>query len=170
MTTRLILIFITLLTFALTLPAKRQRTSLPVKTETVGDKTGRRAQGYTCDTNDITVYSDSTLPSISDIVRLSGYDKPATASRETLHLTNLSDSLTITSIKLHLQYLDTQGRELHQREIEIYQPISPGHTELISFPTWDIQRSFHYIRSPKPRRQSTPYDIRCTPMQVACSM
>lgn len=103
---------------------------------------------------------------IASLIRLSGYDKPISASREAMHVSNLSDSLKVVGIVLAVEYLDTKGRELHRRTVTLYDIIDPGHTELVTFPTWDVQRSFYYILSAKPRRQATPYDIRCTPTCV----
>lgn len=139
-----------LTTALLTIHAQRQRTTM----------TGRLRPAVE---DTLPTPADTTLTAALDsIVRLSGYDKPVTASRESMHLTNLSDSLTITGISFELRYLDKAGRELHRRDVTINNTIAPGRTELVTFPTWDIQRTFYYILSPRPRRQATPYDIALT--------
>lgn len=142
---------------ALTATAQRQRTTM----------TGRLSGSQPAVTVAATVPADTVTTGIDSILRLSGYDKPLAASRETLHARNLSDSLTVTFIKLSVKYLDHAGRELHRREVTLHNTISPGTTELVSFPTWDIQRSFFYIRSVEPRRQATPYDISITVDSIA---
>ena len=112
---------------------------------------------------------DSVTNNLDSIVRLSGYDKPISATRESMHVTNLSDTITIKRINLEIRYLDKSGRELHRRDVMLSHTIAPGRTELVTFPTWDIQRSFYYILSVKPRRQATPYDINCTINSITIS-
>ena len=134
--------------------AQRQRTTIPGPLRTA-----------TASCQETGTASDSTLTitpathNLDSIVRLSGYDKPISASRETLHISNLTDTLTITGINFEIRYIDRQGRELHRRTVDLHHTVGPHHTELATFPTWDIQRSFYYILSVRPRRQYTPYDI-----------
>ena len=143
------------LTAALAVTAQRQRTTM----------TGRlRVQPVATDTAAVT--ADTITAGLDNIVRLSGYDKPISASRETLHATNLSDSLTITGMTLEIFYLDNAGRELHRRTVMLHNTIHPATTELVSFPTWDLQRSFYYRRSVAPRRQATPYDVKVTILNI----
>ncbi|MCM1450159.1 MAG: hypothetical protein NC082_07435 [Clostridiales bacterium] len=114
-------------------------------------------------------WTEDTLSGVDDCVKvlgLSGYDKPISANRETVHVTNLSDSLTVTGFEMEILYLDRQGRELHRRFVTVNETIETGHTEMVSFPTWDLQRSFYYRLSVKPRRQATPYDVRCSVRNV----
>ncbi len=77
-----------------------------------------------------------------------------------MHVKNLTADTIVSGIKLEITYLDSRNRELHSREIWINATIEPEQTQLVTFPTWDIQRSFYYRRSVKPRRQSTPYDVK----------
>lgn len=138
--------------------ARRERTTQPIKTSSQSGSSHTVSSPY-----DIVITPGDSIPaSINMLAQLSGYDKPVNSSRESMHVTNLSDSLAIVAMTVHLQYLDSQGRELHQRDVELYERISPSHTELVTFPTWDIQRSFYYILSTHPRRQATPYDLSAT--------
>ncbi len=137
--------------------AQRHRTTIPGPLRAIQDRTEASA---TC-----TVPSDSIITitpqanNLDSIIRLSGYDKPISATRETLHISNLSHTLTIKAINFEIRYIDRQGRELHRRTVDLQHTVAPQHTELATFPTWDIQRSFYYILSVRPRRQYTPYDI-----------
>lgn len=130
----------------ITLSAKRQRTTIS-------------APHSAAPTATATAHHDTIYTGANKMIRIAGYDKPISTSKETLHITNLTDKDTITAVTLDIKYLDTKGRQLHRRHVEIKTTIPPGETRLADFPTWDIQRSFFYINSNQPRRQATPYDI-----------
>lgn len=153
--------YITLITTAtmaiIAATAQRQRTTMrgPLRVDTP-------APAETIITTSADIPGDSITDNLDQIVRLAGYDKPISASRESMHVTNLSDTLTIKRINFEIRYLDKSGRELHRRDVTLNHTIAPGRTELVTFPTWDIQRSFYYVLSVKPSRQATPYDINCT--------
>lgn len=115
-----------------------------------------------------TAVSDTIKTDLNRYVHLAGYDKPLTASRETVHVQNLTDSLVVTAIECEITYLDSNRRQLHRRTVTLRDNIAPGDTELVSFPTWDIQRSFYYLLSVKPRRQATPYDIDLNILSITC--
>lgn len=144
-----------IMTFTLSLTAQRQRTTrngrLTTKEQTC-ETTIRR------DLNGIST-ADSLQNNLDRYLHLSGYDKPISAARETIHATNLTDTITITAIECEITYLDRQHRQLHKRTVTIHDNIKPLQTEMLSFSSWDLQRSFYYIRSTKPRRQATPYDV-----------
>ncbi len=110
--------------------------------------------------------ADTVRSGLAGLLAFAGYDKPLTASRETMHVSNLSDSLTVTTVTVEITYLDRQNRQLHKRQVTINTQLTPGETTLVSFPTWDPQRSFYYILSAKPRRQATPYSITLTPLSA----
>ena len=101
----------------------------------------------------------SSAKHLDALVTLAGYDKPVSASRETIHVTNLMKDSTISTVNFLIVYLDYQNRELHRRHVEINTDLPAGQTQLLSFPTWDIQHSFYYLKSVKPRRTAAPYDI-----------
>lgn len=132
--------------------AQRQRTTIKGKLQL--NEAELNEEEY--DTN-----TTVTITAPEHAVRLSGYDKPRNATRETMHVTNQLKSFTIKDITLEISYIDSKNRELHHRTETISMDIEPGHTQLISFPTWDRQHSFYYKLSAKPRAQATPYDINC---------
>ena len=111
----------------------------------------------TISTSETTVAPD-TLHSEIQSIEIAGYDKPATASKETFFVINGTDS-TITELTVTFTYTDMQGRQLHQATHTIACSIPPRGTRMLSVPSWDRQRSFHYRLSTPPRKQSTPYDV-----------
>ena len=93
-------------------------------------------------------------------VRAAGYDKPLNSRYETLHLSNLTDSLTILAVGLRIDYIDLDGRTLHSRTAEVRTVIPPLSTRLGRFRSWDSQQSFYYVNGRRPRTDRvTPYDI-----------
>lgn len=93
----------------------------------------------------------------SDIV-IAGYDKPANASRESIHLIN-SSSHTIQAIRLNITYSDMQGRMLHRRTVTSQCMVPGGETRKIDFPTWDSQKSYYYYLGQEPKKIATPYSV-----------
>lgn len=144
---------------ALCAAARRQHTSLPGRLKEVRSE----APAPTA------TAGDTLRENVSSSVRLAGYDKPLTASKETLHVSNLSATDTITALCMEITYLDRLNRQLHKREITIHETVAPGETLLVQFPTWDSQRSFYYALSAKPRRQATPYTVTINPVYIVVS-
>lgn len=155
MKTLLSLLFLLCCTIAA--PAQRQRTTISGRLKPVDTTREFHAAAV-----------DTIRDSVRSYVILAGYDKPLNATKESIHVTNQSDTLTITAVTLRIVYLDRMGRQLHSREVTIEDIIKPGETQLLTFPSWDIQHAFYYINSPRPRRQATPYTIRLTPLQLLC--
>ena len=112
------------------------------------------------------VPADTITSGLDSILSFAGYDKPLTASRETMHVSNLSDSLTVTSITFEITYLDHKERQLHKRTVTIHYEIPPQQTVMVGFPTWDTQRSFYYRLGAQPRRRATPYTVALTPLSA----
>ena len=133
-------------------------------TVTGRDRTTRRIKGVaTALTPQATPDDTITAPAL----RLSGYDKPATATREAMHITNLTGR-HLASVTLTLRYLDMEGRTLHTRDITLTCDIPACDTSLVTWPSWDTQRSFRYhlSRPSSPRRPATPYTIHATPLSA----
>lgn len=146
----------------ITAAAQRQRTTR------TGRLTPTAPTAITATTADTTTGGDTITHDLGRYIHLAGYDKPLTASRETLHAENLTDSLVITSVECEITYLDSRGRQLHRRTVTLHDEIQPRQTEMLSFPTWDLQRSFYYRLSVKPRRQATPYDVKFNILSITC--
>ena len=139
--------------FVLVLPvsARKQRTGpkqihLPTPTE-VQVETAER--------------SDTIFAPTKKQIRLSGYDKPNSATKETFFITNsLPDSLAIEQVNVTFTYFDMQERMLHKETRTINCDIPSGETRKISVRSWDSNNAFHYYRSQAPlRRQSTRYKV-----------
>lgn len=108
-----------------------------------------------------TVSCDTVFSSATDSLRISGFDKPLRSSRESMFITNNSHS-TVTKIRLAIRYSDSRGRELHSRECTVDCMIPAGATRQVTIKTWDLQQSFYYRRSARPRRaDATPFDVTC---------
>lgn len=138
-------------------------TSMLICNLSVADRTTRR--GLKIDTAKLTsakpdcdtIMCDSVLR----LITLTGYDKPQRATRETMFIKNGSPH-HIKSIKIRCDYITTDNRLLHSRDIETKCSVPAGETRQINFKSWDIQQSFHYYRSPKSRNSSaTPYKVKC---------
>lgn len=95
-------------------------------------------------------------------IKFSGYDKPLRASKETVFVTNNSGH-NIRAVSFTSQYVDTSGRQLHRISRKINTDIPTGETRRIDFKSWDVQNSFYYVGSRRPRTSAIPYDIRITP-------
>lgn len=107
---------------------------------------------WRCDT----VVADTTK------VRFSGYSKTLRAIRESVFVTNLTDS-TVDGVIFQIQYYDTKGRMMHQVRQSLPTDIPPRETRKIDFPTWDRQFIFYYARSPRPRVSAVPYTVKILP-------
>lgn len=100
------------------------------------------------------------IDSQSDKIIISGYDKPLKSKKETFFISNNS-AVNITGLRICFEYLDIKGRSLHKCEHHIIQTIPSGETRQAAIRSWDVQQSFYYKLSTKPRKQDgTPYDIR----------
>lgn len=109
-----------------------------------------------------------TLRQPADII-LSGYDKPLTASREVLLVTNNSPR-TITGLRVSITYLDLSGRELHTALVDLDIVVPPDATRRVTFPSWDTQKSFYYHLGKKPRTANvTPYSVNCRVIHTLAS-
>ena len=107
---------------------------------------------------DTTIVCDTLRNINTNIIEISGYDKPLNSKKETFFATNRGES-TIVSIGITLNYFDNQKRQLHKVSKTINCSIPPSETRLLSIPSWDKQNSFYYHRSVQPRRQATPYSV-----------
>lgn len=109
--------------------------------------------------------SDTIAVTPSD-VRLSGYDKPLRATRETVFVTSTLPD-TIRGMRLRLSYSDMSDRPLHTRDVDITADIAPDDTRMVDFKSWDTQKSFYYHLGAKPSRgYATPYKVEATVIHV----
>lgn len=135
----------------LLLPLSAQRTSRK------GLKTAVEAQQAT---SAATADIDTIVAPTPHTVDINGYDKPLRSRRESFFATNNAKQ-TVCGIAITINYYDSDRRQLHQAKRNIVSDIPAGETRQLSFPSWDSQQSFYYVRSAVPRRaeQATPYDV-----------
>lgn len=124
----------------------------------LSQRTSRRPKGVVVQPT-VELTSD-TIFGNPGTLRLSGFDKPLRSRKETFFATN-TDSCTVSEMAVTLVYYDAKGRQLHRRHLRVRRHIEPGQTLQISIPTWDIQQSFYYTLSEKPKRveQATPFNV-----------
>ena len=103
-------------------------------------------------------HGDTIKKPSTDILKISGYDKPLNSHKETFFVTNNGEH-AIVGINITFNYFDNQNRQLHSATRHINCTIPPGETRQLSISSWDKQKSFYYHRSAKPRRQATPYRL-----------
>lgn len=100
-----------------------------------------------------------TIAAPRGIIRYCGYEKTIRATRETIFIENLTDSV-IRQISFNIDYIDTSRRQIHRRHHRQPIEIPPRQTRRIDIPSWDTQKSYYYINGPRPKKSATPYDIR----------
>ncbi len=108
-------------------------------------------------TEAVTQYKEITAVTDSAII-FTGYDKPIGADRESVFIINNSGQ-NIDKINITIDYFDNLDRKLTSRTLDIIYTIPDKETRLVAFKTWDIQHSFYYYKSRKPRTQATPYKV-----------
>ena len=96
-----------------------------------------------------------------DSIEIRGFDKPLYSIKETFLVTN-HYSRRLTSITITIDYLDIADRTFNSRTLTINCNIPPHATRQLSIRSFDDQKSYYYIRSRRPRSQSTPFDIHIT--------
>lgn len=111
----------------------------------------------TVDTATDTIFA----PQLADI-SLSGYDKPLRSNKETFFATNHT-AYHIRSITITIEYFDKSGRQLNKRTISIDADLPAEQTRMLTISSWDVQQSFFYELSTRPRRaDATPYSVLTT--------
>ncbi len=126
------------------------------------DKTTRKGLKLhqTVEATDTTDYCEiAGFP--DSLLVLTGYDKPLGSDRESVFVMNKSE-YDIDKINITIDYQDKNGRQLTSRTIDVICNIPAGETRQAYFKTWDLQHSFYYVKSRKPRTQATPYTVKCT--------
>lgn len=102
-----------------------------------------------------------TIVDFGNAVRVSGYDKPLRSTYETALFSN-TGSRRVERASMRLTYKDMKGRMLHTctKCVDVW--VEPGETGMVKWKSWDVQQSYYYHRSRKPRITSaTPYDVEC---------
>lgn len=132
------------------IPAHGRRTSYRIPMEKFRETHTSREMEWQTDS--------ASLADAKASIIFSGYDKRATSSSESLFAENNS-SRTLDGIRLELEYLSMDGRQLHRREVEVRQQIPASERRKLDFKSWDRQGAFYYHRSQAPRSSATPYKV-----------
>ena len=115
------------------------------------------------DTVVATIASDTVVATAGQIT-VSGYDKPLRSYGESFFVTNVTRQ-RLSAVILDIQYLDLQGRQLHNRRVAVAADIPAGETRRVDISSWDKRQTFYYHLGPKPRtRGVTPFTVRITPV------
>lgn len=144
---------------------------IPVTLSLTADKVSttrkhlRLSPAISCPRDSAVLLAD-TIPHPVGVLRFCGYEKSLRAPRETIFIENLSDSSTIEKINFTIDYFDTSARLIHSRTLWQTIEIPPHQARRIDIPTWDIQRTYYYLRGPRPRKSATPYDVTIRPDTV----
>lgn len=93
-----------------------------------------------------------------DAIKISDYDKPTSSDVETMLVKNNTDKKT-WGIELKITYKDIEGNQIHERREIVGEGIEPGKRMMVTLRSWDKQKSYHYYKSRKAKRASTPYNV-----------
>lgn len=104
--------------------------------------------------------------SLSDI-SFSGFDKPASSLKESFFVVNKTDC-RLVGLKLDIEYLTVDGRQLHKRQLDIDCDVPSGETRKIDVKSWDTQKSFRYYKSTEGRKSVMPFKVLFT--LVSCKL
>lgn len=141
--------------------ARKIRTKLPVKKESVAEATNTGEISNNGTKSNITLEeNDSTgnFGRINKKIRFYGFDKTVGSSKESFFIANGTDT-TLTALTVEITYFDMQRRQLHQCSYPLECEIPGGETRRVDIKSWDTQKSFYFHQSAKPRRQATPFDV-----------
>lgn len=105
---------------------------------------------------------------INQILKLSDFKKPANSRVESLMITNLSASDTITSIILDIDYRTARGKQLHRRQVTFTIVVPPGETRHVDTQSWDKQGIFYHKSIPpaRPSQRTRPFNVTLKPLQL----
>lgn len=141
--------------------ARKVRSNLPV--ERVYGQRDAMAKGSQAISTDCVGCGEGYT--LSDI-RFSGYDKKASADKESFFITNGSDR-TLTGVSFYIVYETVDSLQLHRRWVKLDCSVAPGETEKFDIRSWDVQKSFYYHLSEAPkRRRASPYTVRFDPVTI----
>ncbi len=98
---------------------------------------------------------------LPEYIVVAGFEKPLRSMRESMFVTNNGPD-ELCSLGITIDYLDMQGRGLHQAKHVVGVDIPPGATRRIDVKAFDRSSLFYYHLSPKPKRATlaTPFDVR----------
>lgn len=100
---------------------------------------------------------DSVVAPGRSLITVDGYQKVLRAYRESMFVVNHTSD-TLVGLRLDITYTTPAGVQLHRRQKTVECIVPPGERRNITIPSWDTQRQFYYIGSPRPKRaKGSPY-------------
>lgn len=111
----------------------------------------------------IRIGKDTTLRFDPTAVSFAGYEKQATAKKESFHIINNS-AFNLHKVRVRIIYRDMKGRMLHSRDVTVACNVPHSETRKTDIQTWDSQGSFYYYLGNEPRRVATPYKVEIQPL------
>lgn len=111
--------------------------------------------------------NDTTASStkLFQLIHFAGYDKNQSSNKESFFVSNNS-KYSLLKIKIEIEYLTIDGRQLHKRLLSKDLFITANETRKIDIPSWDTQKSFYYFRSQPARHPGNSYKVRIHPLQL----
>ena len=101
----------------------------------------------------------SEFEKVAEKLTFMAYDKKASADKETFFLDNGSDK-SLSVVEIEISYFNAAKKQIHKRVVELSQDFPAKETRRVDIPSWDLQKSFHYINSVPSKKGSTPYTVR----------
>lgn len=149
-----ILLLLTLAAAVLTASGRRLKTRLDTKEVAAAANPAANARA---------LEGDSARQAVS----LFGYDKPLSATRESLFVRSQLTADTVTAVVLEIKYRTPQGEALSRRRVEVPCLIPPMETRRLQFRSWDDTRTFYYYRTPPARTPAaSPYTVQVLPLKI----
>lgn len=133
--------------------------SLEGKKITTHHKVSKSKQTEDISNNRKNDVSEEEFETISNLLAFYAYDKKASSSKETFFVENKSE-IPISHLKLEISYFNTSGKLIHKREVTLSDKFPGEETRKVDIPSWDLQKSFHYIKSAPSAKGSTPYTVK----------
>ena len=101
----------------------------------------------------------SAREKIAGKLNFMGYDKKTSAAKETFFVDNGSD-ISLSGLDLEISYFNSAGKLIHKRKVEINEYFPAKETRKVDIPSWDTQKSYHYVNSVPGGKGSVPYTVR----------
>lgn len=142
--------------------ARKIKSSHPIKRINA-----RQQRGEESAKDSIILITDSMPISneIAEKIQFYGFDKTISSSSESFFIVNGLD-MPLSGMEIEISYFDMKGRQLNSQNVKIDCDIPAGETRRLDIKSWDIQKSFYYFQSAKPKRQATPFDVKIKLLSV----
>lgn len=104
-------------------------------------------------------HHESEFEKVSGKLTFMAYDKKASSDKETFFVDNGSPT-SLTSLEIEISYFNSSGKLIHRRTVELSDIFPAKETRKVDIPSWDKQKSFHYVNSVPSTKGSSAYSVR----------